>query len=35
MKISSILDNIDQDAIVLPEFERGYVWNRAQVRGLG
>ena len=34
MKISTILDQIDLGAIALPEFQRGYVWNREQVRGL-
>lgn len=34
MKISTILDQIDSGAIALPEFQRGYVWNRDQVRGL-
>lgn len=34
MKISSILDSIDIKAIALPEFQRGYVWNRDQVKGL-
>jgi len=34
MKISTILDQIDNGAIALPEFQRGYVWNRDQVRGL-
>jgi Protein of unknown function DUF262 len=34
MKISTVLDKIDEGAIALPEFQRGYVWNRAQVRGL-
>ena len=34
MKISTILDHIDSGYIVLPEFQRGYVWNRDQVRGL-
>lgn len=34
MKISTILDQIDDGAIALPEFQRGYVWNRDQVRGL-
>lgn len=34
MKISTILDQIDLGALVLPEFQRGYVWNREQVRGL-
>ena len=34
MKISTILDQIDDGAIALPVFQRGYVWNRNQVRGL-
>ena len=34
MKISAILDHIDSGHIALPEFQRGYVWNRDQVRGL-
>jgi hypothetical protein len=34
MKISTILDHIDSEHIALPEFQRGYVWNRDQVRGL-
>ena len=34
MKISTILDQIDSGFIALPEFQRGYVWNREQVRGL-
>jgi Protein of unknown function DUF262 len=34
VKISTVLDKIDEGAIALPEFQRGYVWNRAQVRGL-
>ena len=34
MKVNAILDSIDQGAIALPKFQRGYVWNRAQVRGL-
>lgn len=34
MKISTILDSIDQGAMALPEFQRGYVWNRDQVKGL-
>lgn len=34
MKISTILDHIDSGHIALPEFQRGYVWNRAQVRNL-
>ena len=32
MKISTILDLIDVGNIALPEFQRGYVWNRDQVR---
>ena len=34
MQISTILDQIDLGAMALPEFQRGYVWNRDQVRGL-
>jgi hypothetical protein len=34
VKISTILDQIDIGTIALPEFQRGYVWNRDQVRGL-
>jgi hypothetical protein len=34
MKISTVLDYIDGGHIALPEFQRGYVWNRDQVRGL-
>ena len=34
MKISTILDYIDNGHMALPEFQRGYVWNSDQVRGL-
>ena len=34
MKVSTIIDQIDDGAIALPVFQRGYVWNRDQVRGL-
>lgn len=34
MKISTVLDNIDQGNVALPEFQRGYVWGRDQVREL-
>lgn len=34
MKIQTILDQIDFGSIALPEFQRGYVWNRDQVRRL-
>src|SRR5436309_5339301 len=34
MKIGVILDQIDLGSMALPEFQRGYVWNRDQVRGL-
>ena len=34
MKIGAILDQIELGSIALPEFQRGYVWNRDQVRGL-
>lgn len=32
MNVSTILDQIDLGSIALPEFQRGYVWNREQVR---
>lgn len=34
MKISYILDSVDSGTVVLPEFQRGYVWSRDQVKGL-
>ncbi|MCO5199332.1 MAG: DUF262 domain-containing protein, partial [Anaerolineae bacterium] len=34
MEITTILDQIDLGAMALPEFQRGYVWNRKQVREL-
>lgn len=34
MKIATILDQIDLGAMALPEFQRGFVWNRDQVRAL-
>ena len=34
MTINTILDHIDNGHMALPEFQRGYVWNRDQVRGL-
>lgn len=34
MQISTILDYIDNGHMALPEFQRGYVWSRDQVRGL-
>lgn len=34
MKLSTILDQIDMGSIALPEFQRGYVWSREQVRKL-
>src|SRR5215216_3653111 len=33
MKVSVILNQIDLGSMALPEFQRGYVWNREQVRG--
>ena len=33
-KLSTLLDQIDTGTVLLPEFQRGYVWNRDQVRGL-
>jgi hypothetical protein len=34
LKVNEVLDHIDLGAIALPQFQRGYVWNRLQVRGL-
>lgn len=34
MRVSTILDHIDSGHMALPEFQRGYVWNRDQVRTL-
>ena len=34
MKIEEILSDIDKGLIALPKFQRGYVWNRGQVRSL-
>lgn len=34
MKIDTILSQIDLGSYALPEFQRGYVWNREQVRKL-
>ncbi len=34
MKVSDVLHRIDSGALALPEFQRGYVWNRRQVRDL-
>ena len=33
-KLAAILYQIDSGTVLLPEFQRGYVWNRDQVRGL-
>ncbi|MEU0545072.1 DUF262 domain-containing protein [Nocardia sp. NPDC005978] len=33
-KISTLLAQIDSGTLVLPEFQRGFVWSRSQVRGL-
>ena len=30
--IQDLLNQISRDEILLPEFQRGYVWNRDQVR---
>ena len=32
--IQDLLSQIKRNEILLPEFQRGYVWNRDQVRGL-
>ncbi|HEX3045276.1 MAG TPA: DUF262 domain-containing protein [Bacillota bacterium] len=34
MKICDILSQIDLGSMALPEFQRGYVWNRDQVKGM-
>ncbi len=34
MQVSTILNHIDSGFMALPKFQRGYVWNRDQVRGL-
>ena len=34
MKLSTILDQIDNDTLGLPKFQRGYVWKRPDVRKL-
>ena len=34
MKLGTILGQVDHGTLLLPEFQRGYVWNRDQVRGL-
>jgi len=34
VKTATILDHIDNGHMALPEFQRGYVWNREQVKGL-
>lgn len=34
MRLQQVLDLVDSGDIALPEFQRGYVWNREQVRGL-
>ncbi len=31
---TQLLDHVDSGHMALPEFQRGYVWNRDQVRGL-
>lgn len=33
-RLSTLLDEIDSGVVLLPEFQRGYVWNRDQVHGL-
>ncbi len=32
-QVSTLLAQIDNGTLLLPEFQRGYVWNRDQVRG--
>ncbi len=31
-RVGTLLDRIDNGSVMLPEFQRGYVWNRDQVR---
>jgi hypothetical protein len=33
-QVHELLAQIDRGEILLPEFQRGYVWRRDQVRGL-
>lgn len=33
-QLQALLSQIDSETMLLPEFQRGYVWNRDQVRGL-
>lgn len=33
-RLAAILDQIDSGSVLLPQFQRGYVWNRDQVRAL-
>lgn len=34
MEISQVIDRIESGALALPMFQRGYVWNRPQVKNL-
>ena len=34
MKVIDILNNIDNESLALPMFQRGYVWKRRQVKDL-
>lgn len=34
MQLNILLSQIDMGSVALPEFQRGYVWNREQVRSL-
>ena len=34
MKVSDVLNNIDNESLALPVFQRGYVWKRPQVKTL-
>ncbi len=34
MEVATILAQVDLGSVALPEFQRGYVWNRDQVRSL-
>ncbi|MAF67263.1 MAG: hypothetical protein CMJ84_16600 [Planctomycetes bacterium] len=34
LEIPTVLDHIDGNSMALPGFQRSYVWNRDQLRGL-
>jgi len=32
LKVKDIIRDIDNNELILPEFQRGYVWSRKQVK---